>query len=474
MVDFTARLKRVALWCVALQFLAATVAEAPLTPVRLLGVPAALADDDGGEGGGGGGRGGRSNGGRYVDDDNRRPVFRLRAPRWLSPGRVFQKKRAAARRAAPRRAAPRVAAVPLPVHAESQIVVARLTPAVLDQLVAAGYAVVDRRQIALLDGEMLLLRVPEGRTADAALAEVRAASPQSPADLNHYYRPQQEACAGGHCADQVLVAWPSALDTNQACKQDVSIGLVDTAINPDHEAFAARQIDLVRMSDGTALPESNQQHGTAVAALLVGSAQSQTPGLLPGSRLIAVDAFHRGSGSDDRADLFTLVRAVDLLASRDVDAINLSLSGPANAVLERVVTVATERGSILVAAAGNNGARAEPVYPAAYEPVLAVTAIDRGKRVYRRANQGDYVDLAAPGVEVWTAASIRGVRTKTGTSFAAPFVTAAAALMKAGDPTATPGTIAERLTQAAEDLGEPGRDPVFGWGLLNASAVCRR
>jgi subtilisin family serine protease len=103
--------------------------------------------------------------------------------------------------------------------------------------------------------------------------------------------------------------------------------------------------------------------------------------------------------------------------------------------------------------------------------VLAVTAVDRGKTVYRRANRGAYVDLAAPGVGVWTAASIEGARQKTGTSFAAPFVTAAAVLARASGAK-TNREVQQILSDRAEDLGEPGRDSTYGWGLLNVRGLC--
>lgn len=124
------------------------------------------------------------------------------------------------------------------------------------------------------------------------------------------------------------------------------------------------------------------------------------------------------------------------------------------------------------AAAGNKGPQAEPVYPAAYEEVIAVTATDKQKRPYRRAGRGEHIDLAAHGVEVWTAASIQGARPRTGTSFAAPFVTSAIALMKAANPELTSDGIRDALTGSAEDIGEPGKDPIFGWGILNARAIC--
>ena len=205
----------------------------------------------------------------------------------------------------------------------------------------------------------------------------------------------------------------------------------------------------------------------------MGSATSRTPGLIPGGKLIAVDAFHRAGRQDDRSAAFDLARALDLLVGRQVQVINLSLAGPPNLLLEQAVKKAGERGIIMVAAAGNDGPRAEPAYPAAYEEVIAVTATDRRKRPYRRAGRGEHIDFAAPGVAVWTAASVSGARPKTGTSFAAPFVTAAVAMMKASEADLAPELLRDRLTGHAEDLGEPGKDPVFGWGLLNARAICK-
>jgi subtilisin family serine protease len=86
--------------------------------------------------------------------------------------------------------------------------------------------------------------------------------------------------------------------------------------------------------------------------------------------------------------------------------------------------------------------------------------------------QGAHVDLAAPGVEVWTAASVSGARWKTGTSFAVPFVSAAAALLRAERPDLGAPQVAEELLLRALDLGDPGRDDVFGAGLVGLDALC--
>ncbi len=105
--------------------------------------------------------------------------------------------------------------------------------------------------------------------------------------------------------------------------------------------------------------------------------------------------------------------------------------------------------------------------------MIAVTAVDRREQVYRRANRGEHIDLAAPGVNVWTAASISGARTKTGTSYATPFVTAAAALILQARPGLTPAEVRAQLQETARDLGKAGPDEIFGHGLVQPVAECR-
>jgi subtilisin family serine protease len=103
---------------------------------------------------------------------------------------------------------------------------------------------------------------------------------------------------------------------------------------------------------------------------------------------------------------------------------------------------------------------------------MAVTAVDAALQPYQAANRGDYIDLAAPGVDVWSARDGQGGRYNSGTSFATPFVVAAAALLLQTDPDAAPDSLRETLSRGARDLGKPGRDSTFGWGLLQPPAGC--
>ena len=428
----------------------------------IAGVTVALADDDdgGGDDGGGSSRGSRSGGDGSSFRSGGSGIFR------------FLRERTAPRAQRPRRV--QTAVPPPPVRADNEIVGLGFTDPQLDQLNASGFEVLQRDAIATFNADVIKFRIPSGLTAEAARQQVALVAPQAVIDFNHYYRPEQhpdQPCRGKDCMARHLIGWPVNPLGSASCGESVRIGLIDTAINSEHPAFESGSIEIIRLT-GEALPESGRQHGTAVAALLVGSANSRTPGLVPGGTLIAVDAFSRARRQDDRSEAYDLVRAVDLLVQRNVHVINMSLAGPPNVLLEQAVKKLANKQIILVAAAGNNGPNAKPVYPAAYDTVIAVTAIDRRKQPYRRAGRGAHIDLAAPGVNVWTAASIEGARPKTGTSFAAPFVTAAAALMKAGKADTTASEVTDALAKSAEDLGTPGKDPVFGWGMLDARALC--
>lgn len=438
-------------------------------------ISAALADDDGGDdgddggddngGGGGSSRGGGSGNNRSGDGGN--PAYHRGGDTLRDLRSLFRWPTRERRAPAPARQAV------IPQRAQNELIAVGLEEEAIAGMLQQGFTVEDRTQISLIGSEMVRLVVPRGMTLATARAAVAARSTTAAVDFNHFYQPQAEAdkgCAGQDCAlVRDIVGWPAG--ENTGCAKPPRIGLIDTAINVDHVTLTNARLEVIRLGEGDKA-KSGAQHGTAVAALLIGASDSRVPGLLPGAELVAVDAFKRFGKSTDIADTYDLVRALDLLVQRDVKVVNLSLTGPANAVLERSVKAAADRGMILVAAAGNDGPNAKPVYPAAYDDVIAVTAVDKARNPYRRAVRGDHVDIAAPGVGVWTAASVSGARQKTGTSFAAPFVTAAVSVLIAGEPDMPAESLEAKLRRFTDDIGKPGKDPVFGWGLLNARKLC--
>jgi Subtilase family len=357
----------------------------------------------------------------------------------------------------------------------NELVAAGLTRAQLNTLRQQGYSVIRERNSRLLSNEVLRLRIPSSLRLNAALEQVRRLAPNALVDYNHLFRPSACNESSHQCPLPVrqLVGWGGA----PSCNVRATLGLIDTTVDTSHPALRGQSVQVlrVRSSDREA---SNSAHGTAVASLLVGRSDSPTPGLVPRARLLAADAFHRAGRGDDRMDAFDFAAALDALTTQGVGAINLSFAGPANVVIERSIARAYQRGVVLVAAVGNDGPTASPRFPAAYAQVIAVTAVRSDMNVFRRAVRGEHVALAAPGVDVWAAQTADARSTalsgpQTGTSMAAPFVTAAVAVIRSnGAGKGGPAAVRVALLKQTKDLGAPGIDPIFGHGLLQMGQHC--
>lgn len=148
-------------------------------------------------------------------------------------------------------------------------------------------------------------------------------------------RSDAPACEGADCPARQMIAWPG---DRAACGGPVRIGMVDTGLNAEHAVLRDARLRLHRLAPGKGLAASDALHGTAIAALLVGQADSRSPGLVHWAELIAVDAFAR-------------IEALDYLAAQQVDIVNLSLAGPPNAALGRQILRMDRMGIVLVAAA---------------------------------------------------------------------------------------------------------------------------
>jgi hypothetical protein len=348
----------------------------------------------------------------------------------------------------------------------SEIIVSTIHPADIDALPGLGFRVLDQQQSLLLGMTMARIALPSGLALGEAIEQLQSHLPDATIAENTYYETSELPCVDGNCAAFDLIGWRP----EGTCNAAPVIGMIDTGVNPDYEALAGQALEVVPVPQG-GRDAAGRVHGTAIATLLVGRRDSRTPGLLPNARLIATEAFFRDAVGE-AADSFSLIRALEALAERDVSVINMSFAGAANPLLDQALDALSARGIALVAAAGNGGPAAPPAHPAAHPSVIAVTAIGRSLAVYRQAASGEHIAFAAPGVQVWTAASISGGRFRSGTSFAAPFVTAALAVAALETPDADPMTLADRLAESAQDLGESGRDRVFGWGLLQVEPFC--
>jgi subtilisin family serine protease len=180
--------------------------------------------------------------------------------------------------------------------------------------------------------------------------------------------------------------------------------------------------------------------------------------------LFAVDVY---CGKPAGGAVDSMASAFGWLTREKVAVINVSLVGPRNALLERVVATLVRRGHIIVAAVGNDGPAAPPLFPAAYDGVVGVTAVDAKHKVLIEACRGMHVDFAAQGADVNGATLAPDVWAAVrGTSFAAPIVALQLATrLSAPDPAQRDRALAD-LASVAIDLGKNGRDDVYGAGQV--------
>lgn len=249
--------------------------------------------------------------------------------------------------------------------------------------------------------------------------------------------------------------------------EGVVIGMIDTPVDMQHNdtlGAAIERHDLI--PPGNIL---NRLHGTEVAGILVSN--NRRIGIAPKAKVIAISAFSSDPDNPERhrSNSGLIARALEYAIRQDVDILNLSFAGGSDPIVDKLIKAALERGIIVVAAAGNGGPKAEPAYPAALglPGLLAVTAVDKQETVFRKANRGNYIDVAAPGVNILTTAPGNTFHVSSGTSLATAHVSGILALLLSHNPDFD----VELLTRTAIDLGQQGRDDAYGHGLVNVQAV---
>ncbi len=356
---------------------------------------------------------------------------------------------------------------------EREVILVDPTDEQIFQLENDGYRVLENNRMEELGFTLVVLRTPNAVDVAEALRDIRARFPNlmisanDLMDLSRGNPPYRQVAQVQGDFTRELSGWG---DVSESCGAGITLGQIDGFVDTDHPALRGRRIIFQSFLREGRVPAA-EDHGTAVAILLIGRSVSNLPaGLLPGARLYAANIFEQRDGRE-RGNLAAMVRAVDWLVGNDVKVANLSIAGSENAVMRLAINRAREQGLLLVSAAGNNGPAAPPAWPAAHPESLAVTAVDRSLELYRHANRGDYIDFAAPGVDVPTQTP-HGQMVQSGTSFAAPFVTAMVAihLQMGFDP--DPDLIRRSLQRYATDLGTTGRDDTFGWGLVRLRPNC--
>lgn len=236
-----------------------------------------------------------------------------------------------------------------------------------------------------------------------------------------------------------------AVSSQGVSRSAVPVGMIDGAPGP-----AVKVAETRGFAAGAPYPS---HHGSSVASLLA----------------------HAGAGTIRVADVYgtdkaggnalAMAKGLGWLVSRGSKVVTISLVGPRNAVLERAIRAAQRKGVVVVAAVGNDGPAAPPAYPASYDGVVAVTAVDGKRRALIEAGRALHLDYAAPGADIY-GRNAKGKRIRLrGTSFATPLVAA-----RAANAIGQGRNWRSALDAEAIDLGSKGADDTYGRGLV--CAVC--
>jgi len=325
-----------------------------------------------------------------------------------------------------------------------------------------NYTITSRKYLAGLD--MILIRVssPKNQDLSQSASEMKSQLDNADISLNHFFIPEFQDTDNENAPYSITdISQKLNLKTSKAT--GVRIGLIDTMVDESHSALINQAItieDFVPYDK-----ERPKYHGTAIAAILVGHDPDKYQGIAVGAKLYAASVFFKYDKTKVAATTESLILALDWLVQQKTSVINMSLSGPADPLLEIALNKVMEKGSIIVAAVGNGGPAAAPLYPAAYPGVVAVTAVDKQQHVYLQANRGRHVAFSAPGVNIPTANAGGGYRIRSGTSIAAPFVSAILAELTLEKGTAGVVRLLEKNTI---DLGKKGFDSTYGYGLIQA------
>ena len=260
--------------------------------------------------------------------------------------------------------------------------------------------------------------------------------------------------------------WMGTPEERKEWGRGIKVAILDSGIdrrNSNLDGVQIQEIDLIGGSD------MSRGHGTAIASIIAGNEKGQL-GLSPSASLLSI----RVLDSQGEGDSFTVAKGIIKAADQGAQVINLSLGGSSGGtVLKNAIEYAHQKGAVVVAAVGNEGVEGVS-YPAKFEKVIGVTSVDSNGRQSSFANYGEGVDIAAPGVGVFTAWENEEMVSFSGTSTATAFVSGALAAELSKNPNLSSDQVLDIIYKYSNESEKPGFDQYTGNGILNIGRIENR
>ena len=309
-------------------------------------------------------------------------------------------------------------------------------PLIAQQL---GLKIITSETLTALGRRMVRFELPPGMSVRDAILRLEANRLVSVAAPVYHFALSQTAtdAAEAESAQYMLGKMHLNKAHAMASGKGVIVAMIDLEVDKRHTEL---QGTIAKELDTLDLKEPPHAHGTAMAGAIV--SRDRLKGVSPGANILFVRAFSQSSNTAEGTTI-SIVRGIEWALSQGARVINMSFAGPRDPVLERALKAAHDKGIVLVAAAGNAGPKSPPLYPGADPNVIAVTATDDQNRLFRGANQGPQVSVAAPGVDILAPAPGETYQVSTGTSIAAAHVSGVVALMLELNPKLKSGRCAK-------------------------------
>ena len=377
---------------------------------------------------------------------------------------------------------PQAAPLPKSTYESGEVLVLEPSKGFEGRAAALGYRVIESISMKSLGIRMLRLSTPKGISVPDAIKRLSREFPGVTFDANTHFGASagpklngpnlsgtrlNEAAPKNPRTARMLAGWQNISPT---CGKGIRLGMIDSGVDLTHPALQGQSIAHHAFTKPGRASGTNK-HGTAIANILAGKAE--WGGLLPGAKLYSANMFEMNEKGKMVGSAVALIKAMEWMANLKVDAVNLSIAGDDNKLVRRALDIADRSGLLLVASVGSWGNSSRRAFPASYSDVIAVTAMKGEQMVYKYANTGPHIDFAAPGTGIWAARPGGGGTLHYGTSFAVPYITATAGILKNAGRTNNARAFRKLLSRVVKDLGAPGHDDVFGYGALNVRPSCK-
>jgi len=262
--------------------------------------------------------------------------------------------------------------------------------------------------------------------------------------------------------------------------QGITVAVVDSGVDAAHPDLAGQVLHgagfLGDKQDNGQTDISSDSHGTAITGIIAGTGKandgSGMTGLAPKAKILPIRV-----STDGSAEPTAIAEGIKYAADHHAQVINISLGTTTpDPLLREAVNYALNKDAVVIASAGNEGQNGDPpMYPAAFPGVIDVTGVDTNNGFWPVSESGPRSTLAAPATDIYSTNNQGQYVNAEGTSYAAAYVSAAAALVRSAFPHLTAGQVIRRLITNADQghQGSKGHDDQYGYGILDPLAALR-